>query len=186
MQATWPRVLLAQLQLGLGVKLYHHFASWFLIDSFHHHGFAVPTKKFSSLSKMLLNHMELTFPTWQQNLCSMELIMLTTISAHWTCMAPFMACCCDSEVCLRWSITCKLSWCGYCWKSADSLPQGREFWNVKYQKLLDYKNRTVMKIMMSCGKYPSCLELQDLHGQEWCSLYTKVTTQVKHLSCFCP
>ena len=32
-------VLLAPLQFGLGVQLYHHFASWFLIDSLHHHGF---------------------------------------------------------------------------------------------------------------------------------------------------
>ena len=39
MQATRPRVLLAPLQFGLGVQLYHHFASRFLIDSLHHHGF---------------------------------------------------------------------------------------------------------------------------------------------------
>ena len=39
MQATRPRVLLAPLQLGLGVQLHHHFASRFLIDSLHHHGF---------------------------------------------------------------------------------------------------------------------------------------------------
>ena len=39
MQATRPRVLLTPLQLGLGVQLYHHFASRFLIDSLHHHGF---------------------------------------------------------------------------------------------------------------------------------------------------
>jgi len=38
-QATRPRVLLAPLQVGLGVQLYHHFASRFLIDSLHHHGF---------------------------------------------------------------------------------------------------------------------------------------------------
>ena len=36
---TRPRVLLAPLQFGLGVQLYHHFASQFLIDSLHHHGF---------------------------------------------------------------------------------------------------------------------------------------------------
>ena len=36
MQATRPRVLLAPLQ---GVQLYHHFASRFLIDTLHHHGF---------------------------------------------------------------------------------------------------------------------------------------------------
>ena len=39
MQATRPRVLLAPLQFGLGVQLYHHIASQFLIDSLHHHGF---------------------------------------------------------------------------------------------------------------------------------------------------
>jgi len=39
MQATRPRVLLAPLQFGLGVQLYHHFSSRFLIDSLHHHGF---------------------------------------------------------------------------------------------------------------------------------------------------
>ena len=39
MQATRPRVLLAPLQLGLGVQLHHQFASRFLIDSLNKHGF---------------------------------------------------------------------------------------------------------------------------------------------------
>lgn len=39
MQATRPRVMLAPLQFGLGVQLYHHFASRFLIDTLHHLGF---------------------------------------------------------------------------------------------------------------------------------------------------
>ena len=39
MQAARPRVLLALLQVGLGVQLHHHFASHFLIDSLHSHGF---------------------------------------------------------------------------------------------------------------------------------------------------
>ena len=39
MQAARPRVLLAPLQVGLGVQIHHHFASRFLIDSMHHHGF---------------------------------------------------------------------------------------------------------------------------------------------------
>ena len=39
MQACRPRVLLAPLQLGLGIQLHHHFSSRFLIDSLHHHGF---------------------------------------------------------------------------------------------------------------------------------------------------
>ena len=39
MQAVRPRVLLPPLQLGLGVQMHHHFASRFLIDSLHKHGF---------------------------------------------------------------------------------------------------------------------------------------------------
>ena len=39
MQAARPRVLLAPLQVGLGVQLHHHFASRFLIDTLHKHGF---------------------------------------------------------------------------------------------------------------------------------------------------
>ena len=39
MQAARPRVLLAPLQFGLGVQLHHHFASRFLIDTLHKHGF---------------------------------------------------------------------------------------------------------------------------------------------------
>ena len=39
MQATRPRVLLPPLQCGLGVQLYHHLASQFLIDSLHHHAY---------------------------------------------------------------------------------------------------------------------------------------------------
>ena len=39
MQAVRPRVLRAPLQIGLGVQLHHHYASRFLIDSLHSHGF---------------------------------------------------------------------------------------------------------------------------------------------------
>ena len=39
MQATRPSVVLPPLQLGLGVQLHHHFASRFLINSLHLHGF---------------------------------------------------------------------------------------------------------------------------------------------------
>lgn len=39
MQATRPRVILAPLQIGLGVQLHHHFASRFLIDTLHQLGF---------------------------------------------------------------------------------------------------------------------------------------------------
>jgi hypothetical protein len=39
MQAARPKVLIAPLQIGLGVQLHHHFGSRFLIDSLHNHGF---------------------------------------------------------------------------------------------------------------------------------------------------
>ena len=39
MQAARPRVLLAPLQIGLGVQLHRHYASRFLIDTLHKHGF---------------------------------------------------------------------------------------------------------------------------------------------------
>ena len=42
MQAARPRVLLAPLQIGLGVQLHHHFASRLLIDSVHPLGFCFP------------------------------------------------------------------------------------------------------------------------------------------------
>ena len=60
MQATRPRVLLPPLQFGLGVQLYHHLASQFLIDSLHHHGFCCSYKE---VHKLLLTHTELTFLT---------------------------------------------------------------------------------------------------------------------------
>lgn len=40
MQATRPKVLLAPLQLGLGVQMHSHFASRFLVDSLYKHGFS--------------------------------------------------------------------------------------------------------------------------------------------------
>ena len=39
-QAARPRNLLAPLQIGMGVQMHHHFASRFLIDSLHAHGFS--------------------------------------------------------------------------------------------------------------------------------------------------
>ena len=39
MQAARPRVLLAPLQIGLGVQLHHHYASWFSINTLYKHGF---------------------------------------------------------------------------------------------------------------------------------------------------
>ena len=39
MQSARPRVLLAPLQLGLGVQMHHHFQSRFLVDTLHNHGY---------------------------------------------------------------------------------------------------------------------------------------------------
>jgi hypothetical protein len=51
MQCIRPRVLIAPLQIGLGVQMHHHFASKFLIDTLHEHGFCSSykeVKKFES------------------------------------------------------------------------------------------------------------------------------------------
>ena len=39
MQASQPKILIAPLQIGLGVQMHHHFASKFLINSLHSHGY---------------------------------------------------------------------------------------------------------------------------------------------------
>ena len=43
-QAVRLRVILAPLQLGLGVQMHHHFSSEFLIDSLNSHGFCASYK----------------------------------------------------------------------------------------------------------------------------------------------
>ena len=43
-QAVRPRVILAPLQLGLGVQMHHHFSSKFLIDYLNSHGFCASYK----------------------------------------------------------------------------------------------------------------------------------------------
>ena len=40
-QAARPRIMIAPLQIGLGVQLHHHFASKFLIDTLYSMGFCV-------------------------------------------------------------------------------------------------------------------------------------------------
>lgn len=40
MQAIRPRAIIAPLQLGLGIQMHHHFASRFLVDTLHAHGFS--------------------------------------------------------------------------------------------------------------------------------------------------
>ena len=63
MQAARPRVLLAPLQVDLGVQLHHHFASRFLIDSLHIMVSAAPTKKCFNSNKVLHYPTEKTYPT---------------------------------------------------------------------------------------------------------------------------
>ena len=49
MQAIRPRAILAPLQTGLGVQMHHHFASRYLMDTTHEHGFSssyVEVKRF--------------------------------------------------------------------------------------------------------------------------------------------
>eukprot|EP00794_Sanderia_malayensis_P021141 gene21141-23219_t len=56
MQAARPKVLMAPLQLGLGVQMHHHFGSKFLVESLHAHGFCVSyseVKRFESSAAAL-------------------------------------------------------------------------------------------------------------------------------------
>ena len=141
MQATWPLVLLVPLQFGLGVQLYYHFASRFFIGSLHHHGFCCCYQEVQRFEQNAAQSHGTDIPNLITEFnCSVytELIMLITSSAHWMGMAPSWHgndCCCDSRSLFKVinpNSICNLSWCGYCWKSADSLPQGRKFWNVNY------------------------------------------------------
>ena len=51
MQAAHPRVLIALLQLGIGVQLHHHFASKFVINSFNKHGFRCSYQEVTKLER---------------------------------------------------------------------------------------------------------------------------------------
>ena len=51
MQAVRPRVLMAPLQIGLGVQMHHHFSSTFLTDSFNAHGFCASYKTVTNYEK---------------------------------------------------------------------------------------------------------------------------------------
>ena len=50
-QATRPRVIRAPLQLGLGIQLHHHFASKFLINTLHKHGFCCSYKEVATFER---------------------------------------------------------------------------------------------------------------------------------------
>ena len=50
-QAARPRVLVAPLQIALGVQLQHHFSSRFLIDSLHAHGFCSSYKEVTRFNR---------------------------------------------------------------------------------------------------------------------------------------
>lgn len=86
MQAARPRVLLAPLQVGLGVQLHHHFASHFLIDSLHNYGFCCML-----LVGQEVHHFERNaaishgtdIPILHPSLFSMLQTMWITTSEHW-------------------------------------------------------------------------------------------------------
>ena len=91
MQTTRPRVLLAPLQVGLGVQLHHHFASRFLIDSLHHHGFCCSYKEAERFDQMQPWIKELIYPASLQSLSNMQQTMLIITSEPWMAMIHSMA-----------------------------------------------------------------------------------------------
>ena len=92
MQCIRPGVLVAPLQLGLGVQMHRHFASKFLIDSLYQYGFCSSYKKFSGLNDARRSHKEQKcqaitkaslFSTWQTTL-----IMTLVKNTWWTQYVP--------------------------------------------------------------------------------------------------
>lgn len=82
MQATRPKVLLAPLQLGLGVQMHSHFASRFLVDCTNM-DFAVPILKFRITREVLpLKAEQISLVIYQVISYSMLLTTLTTTFAH--------------------------------------------------------------------------------------------------------
>ena len=90
MQATRPRVLLPPLQFGLGMQLYHHFASRFLIDSLHHHGFCCSYKEVHRFERNAAHSHVTDIPNLTTEF--VQLTMSTTTFAHWMATAQSMAC----------------------------------------------------------------------------------------------
>ena len=62
MQAARPRVLLASIQVGLGIQLHHHFASRFLIDSLRRHGFCCSYQEVQRFGKNAAVHQGTNIP----------------------------------------------------------------------------------------------------------------------------
>jgi len=62
MQVTRPRVLVAPLQLGVGVQVHHHFASRFLNDSLHVHGSCSPYAEVKKFEQNAAVHHGTRFP----------------------------------------------------------------------------------------------------------------------------
>lgn len=61
-QTTRPKVLLTPLQFGLGVQLYHHYASRFLIDSLHHDRFCCSYKQATNFMSKPRCFIHIQFP----------------------------------------------------------------------------------------------------------------------------
>jgi len=98
----------APLQFGLGVKLYHHFASRFLVDSLHHHGFCCSYQEVQRLEHNAAQSHGTDIPNLttefvqygadnvDHNIC--------TLDGQGTFHGMGMIAIVTPEVCLRWSI----------------------------------------------------------------------------------
>ena len=61
-QAVRPRVILAPLQLGLGVQMHRHLSSKFLIDSLNSHGFCASYKTVQKYERSAAVAQEMEIP----------------------------------------------------------------------------------------------------------------------------
>lgn len=171
-----PRVLLAPLQFGLGVQLYHHFSSRFLINSLHHHGFCCSYQEVQQFE----HNAAQSHGTGIPNL-STEFVQygadnvdhnIRTLDGHGTFHGMGMVVAVTPETSSGQSIPrAKVT-------SLDVTAVGRV--QIRFHKELWHAFR--FKGTELLWKSWCSVESIGSPRPAWCSLYTRVTT---HLSCSC-
>ena len=67
LQAARPRVIIAPMQIGLGVQLHHHYGSRFLIDTLNHHGFCISYSEVRLYERSAAVSPDFDIPGYQQH-----------------------------------------------------------------------------------------------------------------------
>lgn len=87
-QAARPRVVISPLQIGLAVQLHHNFASRFLIDTLHHHGFCSSYQDVQMFNQNAALGQGTDIPSLMASLFSTQPTMLTTTLGLSTGITP--------------------------------------------------------------------------------------------------